>query len=315
MSALRATRARLLGALLPVLVASSCSDDPLTQLVVVVDSDWDGLSRLEVEVEGFEDAASTSANLEESPLPRRFAIVHDGGPPGPIDVTVSAFVDDEDEPVLVEPRERIFFERDKTMMLKIELRFRCVGKCEEGEACVGESGRCVRAEDAVELVPWDGSPDSLDVKFRVGEGDRVAFTEDDAGMATPVAVVADGGPDDDVPVGDGDGDSPTDGGTGMPMSDAEPPPPPVVVEGGFDYTASNFDPEADAVKEVEREAVVIDCAATFDSTDLTFSDWCGPEPTALVVTQSDDSEAALLVMDTLEVRGAGTLRLVGSKRQ
>ena len=89
--------AHALGVVLACALLASCSEQsqtPLTQIVVVVDSDFSGLTRFEAEIRGFEDPESVTAELEDSPLPRRFTLVHDGGPLGPIDVIVRAYVDD-----------------------------------------------------------------------------------------------------------------------------------------------------------------------------------------------------------------------------
>lgn len=253
--------------------AAGCEDDPLTQLVVVVDSNWDGFSRIEVEVGGFVESASTSADLDDDPLPRRFAIVHEGGPLGPIDVTTRAYVDDVgDLAVLVEPRSGIRFERGRTLLLRVGLRFECIGECRDDQACL-EGGRCVEPDEAVELTEWNGPPESLPVTFRVEDSDVVRVLEDDSGM-TMVVPVQDGGPADGGGV-DGSpdaGDAGDAGGSGG--RDAGPSPdPPMVVESGFDYVTSNFDPQASPVADAERVAVLIDCPrATFDSTDLTFAD-------------------------------------------
>src|SRR5687768_657286 len=85
-------------------LCASCREDALTQMVVVVDSDWDGFERVEIDVEGFGDVPPVHARKRSGKplLPRRLALVHDGGDLGPIRVTVSGFVEGRDEPVLVE---------------------------------------------------------------------------------------------------------------------------------------------------------------------------------------------------------------------
>ncbi|MGD8862676.1 MAG: C-type lectin domain-containing protein [Myxococcales bacterium] len=303
--------------LLPLLLVcgSACDEEKLTQIVVVVDGDWDGFTRLRVDVGGFEDDARVDADLQERPLPRRFAIVHDGGPLGPIDVTVRAYAEGFDDPVLIEPRTGIEFVRDETRMLKVDLRFECIGACVGGEACL-EGGRCVDGDEAAELVPWTGEVDALDVRFRVDDG-HVIVVEGDGGVVTPIQP--DGG--DVRPPGDGgsmlDSGGPPSGDGGMdggddamvrPVRDAMP------MQAPFEYAPGNFDPEASALQALSRVDVEIGCTtAAFDSSDLSFSGWCGPEPQAIVWEQGDGSEAALLVMDTLLVQWGASLRLTGTR--
>ena len=62
--------------------ACSTKTTPLTQIVVAVDSDWDGFVRAEIAIDGFEKKpALIQANLSRASA-RRVALIHDGGPLG-----------------------------------------------------------------------------------------------------------------------------------------------------------------------------------------------------------------------------------------
>src|SRR5688500_7718543 len=128
----RAPSLKLACAALTLLLASCSEDDvPLTQIVVVVDSDFSGLTRFEAKIEGFEEPTTVRADLDDEPLPRRFSLVHDGGPLGPMAVIVSAYTEG-DDPILVERRTGMFFEAGRTLLLKVDLLAACVElDCEE----------------------------------------------------------------------------------------------------------------------------------------------------------------------------------------
>src|SRR5262249_14781199 len=86
----------------------------------------------------------------------------------------------------------------------------------------------------------------------------------------------------------------------------------------FAYSPANFDPTD---FELQPTAVgyktIFDCGVvTFDSTALAFDktcDPCHPLPSAVVRTQSDGSEVAILPMRNLIVAKGATLRVVGSR--
>jgi hypothetical protein len=300
------------------MACSACAKQALTQIVVVVDSDWDGFDHLQIKVGGFERPATVTAKLKDKPLPRRFVLVHDGGPLGPLDVTVSAFVAGSSDPVLVEPRSHISFADGQTRMLKIDLLFHCIGKCDSGQACIaGEV--CTASGAATRLVAWTGDAHALATAYRVDAGDVLKTSVVDGGeVQLPTSKdgsVSDaGGVEASVPSGDARvaGDSGPAPGTDatMPMPDSGP----VMPAPAFPYKPVNFDPDASAVAGLGRVAVALDCGeSSFDSTNLSFANWCGPQPMAVVVTQADSSEAAVLVMNTLSVASAATLHLIGSR--
>jgi len=290
-------------------------DEPLTQIMVVVDSDYDGFTRVEIEVEGFEQPAEvTIDDIDTRSLPRRLALLHSGGPLGPIEVTVRAYVDIDgiDQQVLREPRSQLEFVRGQTRMLKVDLLWACVmEQC--ADACVA-GGRCVTAKAAGKLVPWDSAFDRLDVEHTIESGNVVSKRDGGDALVTHDPDSA-AGNDAELP-GAGSGgstggvgsDAGKDG--GLPTIDSGPPEPVLV----FTYAPSNFDPGAIGASSQARPAVKLDCPTpSFDSATLTFSSWCGTKPVAGVIKQADGSDAALLVMSTLSLGAQSTLRLTGDK--
>lgn len=288
-------------------LASACREEALTQLVVVVDSDWDGFERVEIALDRFADdvVIDVEPRRDRPLLPRRLALVHDGGELGPIGVTVRGFVAGREEPVLVEPRSGLFFERGTTRMLKIDLLFECIGRCPE-EACIA-GPTCVPSDDGrvTKLVGWDGDVDAIDVTHRGAMLD--AGSEGGSPMPGMEAGV-DGG----SVRSDGGGSKPSDGGDGaieQPDADATIP------EGTFPYVPSHFDPLSAGIMNAARESVVLDCGVTrFDSTSLAFTNFCGAgEPAAVLAPQSGGSDAVVLVMDGLTIASGATLELTGNR--
>jgi len=282
------------------LTAAGCREDALTQLVVVVDSDWDGFERAEIAVERFADDVTIDVERRGGKplLPRRLALVHDGGELGPIHVTVRGFAGGSDQPVLVEPRRDLYFERGKTRMLKVVLHYECIGDCAAGQACLGDQ-QCVAADDerVTELVPWDSDVDPIDVTHR---GKPLDAGQRDAGDPPDGEGGVDAAPE--PTDGGGDADGPVDG-------DAAPPPL------DFPYEPSNFDPLAPAIADAAREDVVLDCeGAEFDSTSRTFTNWCQDAvPATVIVEQSGGSEAVVVVMGALQITTGAALHLTGER--
>jgi hypothetical protein len=278
-----------------------CSESALTQIVVVVDSDAKGFERLVIDVDGFEKPVSIEAVLDGKPMPRRVALVHEGGPLGPIGVTVSGFVAGSTKALLSEPRTGLFFERGKTLLLKVDLLAECVGHCSAKQACVA-GPTCVASDAASELVPWKGDIDKLQVTDTVR-----------AGTTRPPNSIGDAGDDADAAdsgrapeTGDADISTP-DAGDGL---DAGPP----WTGPTFSYDASNFDPTMVIRRESDLVDVALDCgAASFDSTALVFTNFCEAEPLAVIVEQSNGGDAVVLVMREFTIAKGVTLALTGSR--
>lgn len=269
-----------------ILAAASCSTDPLTQIVVVIDADSTEWDRVEVRVDGFAEPAVVHVDLAEKPLPRRFSLVHEGGALGPIAVTASAYRTGNAEPALVEPRTGIFFVSSKTQLLRIALFHACVDACAAGMACV-EGGRCVSSDAAAVLQPWTGEAPPLSLGGMGLDGDA---------MIGPGGAVPDAG------------STAGAGGGVAPGVDAGPPPP------LWSYTPSNFDAVDVMTGLPGGIRVRLDCGeSTFDSTKLAFDHFCGIEPGVKVVSQHDGGEAVALVMDSLTIAQGASLTLSGNR--
>ena len=117
MSAARLGVCTLAFALTFTLALGACKQEEVTQIVVVVDSDFDGFERVAISVAGFTKEAGSTASLDDSPLPRRLTLVHDGGKLGPLAVEVKAYVPDSTIPALVEHRAGIQFRRGHSLLL------------------------------------------------------------------------------------------------------------------------------------------------------------------------------------------------------
>jgi hypothetical protein len=146
---------------LAVLAAFSCSPDslPLTQVMVVVDSDIAQVDSVRVRVEGMGDPkVATAEDLAKRPLPRTVAIVYRGGPLGPITVTADALAG---KATLVSRRVEFSFVRGRNLTLTIVLEQSCVEvACEaDGDTCI--DGGCESAEvDSTRLSDWSGKTPS-----------------------------------------------------------------------------------------------------------------------------------------------------------
>ncbi len=83
-------------------------------------------------------------------------------------------------------------------------------------------------------------------------------------------------------------------------------------DGEFGYTPGNFDPNVlpQAVSDV-----TLNCGtSTFNSTNLTFTTWCGqPTPTPIVQAQPSGPALILLPFRSLTVASGATLNLVGNR--
>lgn len=146
---------------------SACQSETVarTELLLVVDTDLrvpDQLDRLDVHVEGPAGVAQdTSAALadDNNPLPRSVALVHEGGPLGPVHATVRGTL----AGVVVLTREaRLSFIAGKTLVLPMHLTSRCVGvTC--GDLTCSEAGCTSIDIDPSTLLPYTGQEPRLSV--------------------------------------------------------------------------------------------------------------------------------------------------------
>ena len=138
-------------------ISAGC-EDKITQLVVVVDTDLNvpnDIDLFEIDVEDFGNTPLAGADLSQQAPPRFLGLVHDRGPLGPI--TIIATAKREDQEVLVQRLARLFFVKDQTKALNLDLLESCVGvECPAEQTC-GEFG--CRSIDiaASELSDWNPS--------------------------------------------------------------------------------------------------------------------------------------------------------------
>jgi hypothetical protein len=154
------------------LFACSTEITPLTQIVVVVDSDLDVPSELNgllIEVMRTASTPSAKASLAKTEdLPRSLGIVYGGGPLGPVRVTVQGMLDD--TPVVTRTAE-VSFRRDKSLRLSLMLTRACrdlLSPCDDGQSCA--DGAC--ADEAIADLPaWSGKlPPHSSVTMSDGDG-------------------------------------------------------------------------------------------------------------------------------------------------
>ncbi|MEM9191645.1 MAG: LamG-like jellyroll fold domain-containing protein [Myxococcota bacterium] len=162
-----------------VLAQLGCSTDPLTEIVVVVDSDLaagDEINEVRIEVEGLgpERQEARAAIGSDVDLPVVTGLVYRGGPLGPIAVTASGVMGGEE---VLSRKAEVSFRSEESLLLRLDLVRSCLPTaCPAGETC-GEAG-CESVE-RVALPVWPGSPPRL--------------PRDDAGLdaAVPDAMIAD----------------------------------------------------------------------------------------------------------------------------
>lgn len=300
--------------------ACSTKTTPLTQIVVAIDSDWDGFTHADIVIDGFEKKpAPIDADLSHS-TSRRVALIHDGGPFGPISITVRAYVDGNDDPVLIEPRTGIYFVQDETRLLRVDLLLHCIEqKCDASDACIASSQgvTCADSHEAAKLAHWNGDIGAIDTRYHIKDGDVLPV---DAGSAGTTG--RDSGHDNDSgPSGSGGGGSggkgggQPDGGPSQDAGDSGPMSQPDSGTGeGFPYVPSNVDLEDTAITGLTPVAQTLNCTdPTFDSSTMTFPNWCDALPPTALIDQDADHNAAVLVMKSLTLGSLSTLHLIGDK--
>jgi hypothetical protein len=154
------TRARSLFAML-LLLATSCAERPLTEIVVVVDTRMripEQLDTLEIEITppaGPVSRRLASLSGEEAlALPITLSVVHRGGALGPVTVTVNGRLGTD---VVVTRQAEVSFALGRTLVVLLPLEAACVGvACAERETCAAGACRDVVLSPS-EIGLFDGS--------------------------------------------------------------------------------------------------------------------------------------------------------------
>lgn len=291
-----------------VLLAACTETEPLTQLVIVVDSDWEAIDRFELEVGGFADEPQYDVSVREEGFPRTLTLVHDGGSLGPIDVTVRAYQRGSDEAVLVEPRTGIHFVKDRTLLLRIDLLAACRGRC-MGMACVASDDGgvvCASSRDAAELVEWTGSIDPLGTSVVAPEADGGADGGGPLDAGEDAAVTSDGGTDAGGAMTDaGDADVGVDAGLDAGVdagADAGVDAGPCTVSCMF----ATDTPNADGTIECVGDQCLITCDLGFLNCDGDYANGCETSVGASCGCPALPARRKLLTLDGARVGGTLT---------
>jgi hypothetical protein len=213
-------RARWASCLLLGLFACSSDITPLTQIVVVVDSDLEvptELNALSIDVSPAKGTSSAMASLTDvDDLPRSLGIVNSGTALGPVRVTVQGWLGD--MPVVTRTAE-VWFRKDKSVRLSLRLTRACrdlLAQCDDGRSC--DDGACVD-EAIADLPAWTGKlPPHSSMTMSDGDGGEPPAA--DGGDASAAARGGDGGGDSGR-----SGSGGPSGGSGASGNDADNQPP------------------------------------------------------------------------------------------
>jgi hypothetical protein len=339
-------------ACLSVLAAVSCSPEtePLTQVMVVVDSSMAQIASVRVRVEGMGDPkTATASDLKKQPLPRTVAVVHRGGRLGPITIIAEALADNGS--TLVSRHAELSFVRGRNLMLELELEQRCVGiKCQSGDTCIDGACEPVEVDD---LPVWSGKTPKH----------RDAGTDDpDAGTGEGGGTSGAGGSDSGSGTGGHAGTTVTGGkggAAGMPTSgsggamvtamctacefDSNVPPHGKIscddgvcnvrcdagytnadqknengcekAANAFAWKVSNLDPNSAWLSAATSASITIDCSAELDLGvgPLGSVDICGQQLQPVVVSQSSGPELVVFATKHLQVSSGATFRFLGGR--
>jgi hypothetical protein len=156
-------RATLLVSAVAAALAAGCTT-PRTELIVVSDTDLavpDQLDRIVFEVVGPEGQMASASADPAAGLPAYLGVVHSEGALSPVEVRVLGRLGGLD---VVERRARTAFQKDRTLVLPMNLFASCAGAmslCSAVETCAESGCRPVDVDES-ELLEWDGTPAGLD---------------------------------------------------------------------------------------------------------------------------------------------------------
>lgn len=187
------------GVALPVVVLVAfvtCKSDPITEIIVVVDTDLDiGVAIESVHFDVDDSAIGGDGETADvqftSDGPATLGIVHQGGALGPIVVTATGMLGTTS---VLSRTASVHFSEGRVMMLRLDLLSTCVGvPCSADESCM-DDGIC-RSMDQVEMTEWTGSIDDLDAS--VADGDSDSDADEDVETCNPETEEVCNGVDDD----------------------------------------------------------------------------------------------------------------------
>ena len=139
-----------------------CGQDvvPLTQLILVADTDIPSVDTVQFEISSQDHSQNRTASAARTPngAPSYVSLVHDEGSLGPITVSARGL---HAGVFMVERTERVYFVQDETRVVPLHLLASCVGVvCPESQTCA--AGGCMSKDVAgSELPTWRGEPPHL----------------------------------------------------------------------------------------------------------------------------------------------------------
>lgn len=141
---------------LALLVTTACSQEPkpLTQLVLVADTDVASVDAVQFLIRSDDGARSEMSTVPRNGTDSAYvSVVREEGPLGPL--LVASFALQNGERTGLVRVQRVSFVPDQTRVVKLHLAASCIGKsCAESDTC-SETG-CVPIDES-ELSPWDGT--------------------------------------------------------------------------------------------------------------------------------------------------------------
>ncbi|MAQ15475.1 MAG: hypothetical protein CMN30_11855 [Sandaracinus sp.] len=176
-----------------------CGSDPITQVIVVVDSDIADLEQIRLDVvapDGRTETATAALGAGEPGLPRTLTLVHSTGPLGPYQVTATGL---RGGGPVVDRRASFDFQADRSLVLTMHLVAACQGQSCGGQTCT-ERG-CESLDSNGRLTAWTGTPP------RLGETPMVDMGTPEVDMCRPEVCNdadddCDGAVDEEVTVSD-----------------------------------------------------------------------------------------------------------------
>ena len=143
--------------------AGACEAEPLTEILIVVDTDItqeQGIDELAITVDGPDGQRSAAEGvIDRDNLPLTLGVVHGGGALGPVRVKVEGR---RGTSVVVQRRAEVYFVSGEVRVLRMDLVAQCIGvACSVEESC-GPGGCRPRLVPEMELPHYTGGLDRFD---------------------------------------------------------------------------------------------------------------------------------------------------------